>query len=151
LVRGEVSGGTAGELGEAGPGRARGCLGLGSKPLPLHGVDHRGASWGPGRAPLHARGIRTATPPAGVSTEPLGGKRAGPANTSKARASAASISPWEGRSYHREGGKRQEKTAAQRLSATLAVSRTQWPQRGTSRGYWVSVPLRGSAGVSCGP
>ena len=73
-VRAELSGRTAIQLGEACPGSDRGCLRPGGKPLPLPGVDHLGASWGHGRAPLPARGIRTETPPAGAATAPLYGR-----------------------------------------------------------------------------
>jgi hypothetical protein len=68
LVRAEVAGRTAVELGQACDGGDRGCLGPGGEPLQLHVADHLGASWGHDVAPVHARGRQTETPPAGAST-----------------------------------------------------------------------------------
>ena len=121
-VRAEVSGRTAIQLGEACPGSARGVLRPGGKPLPLPGVDHLGASWGHGRAPLPARGIRTETPPAGAVTAPLYGR--GQDNHTRCRRRQAYRLSRPGRDGDAtgRGGKRQEKTAAQRLSATYTYA-----------------------------
>ena len=73
-VRAALGGGTARERGQPCDGGARGLLGLGSTPLHLHVSSHLRASWGHGVAPLEARGIRSETPPAGASTEPLDGR-----------------------------------------------------------------------------
>jgi len=75
LGRAALVGCTAIDRGQPGDGGARGVLGRGSQPLQLHVSSHRSASWGHGVAPLYARGIRRATPPAGAATEPLYGRR----------------------------------------------------------------------------
>lgn len=69
-VRAALRRATAVALGQACHGRASGGRRPGGQPRHRHGVQHLGASWGQGRAPRPARGIRTEAPPAGVSTEP---------------------------------------------------------------------------------
>ena len=74
-VRAALGGGTARERGQPCDGGARGLLGLGSTPLHLHVSSRIRARHGVMVWRLwEARGIRSETPPAGASTEPLDGR-----------------------------------------------------------------------------
>jgi len=119
LVRAEGVGCSAVARGQACDGSDRGVLGPGGAPLQRHSADHRGASWGQRVAPVSARGIRTETPPAGASTEPLYGS--GEDNHTRAVRWKAHhpCHPGMGRETPSREGTKRGKTAAQRLSATI--------------------------------
>ena len=149
LVRVQVVGGTAIKLGQACDGGDRGFLGLGSKPLQFHVSNHFGTSWGHGGAPLYARGIRVETPPAGASTEPHTRQKVRTTKHKQCSGKRMANSGLRGERGTMQKGKRQGKTAAQRLSATYNCTATRRlsPSYGVYYGSW--QPLSLITALSC--